>query len=123
MQSCQNCDRPILSFGQALVKCLNDGEGTFTVVNGKDYQEAFEINWGINVHVKNLLEKYDFSVLNKSLHTGIDVRHSGYTRRYLVSVQHRQSFKALYIEVLTNDSQNNKAAKIIISFHRPDLDR
>ena len=121
--SCQNCDCPILTFEQALGKCVKEGEGSFTVVKGQDYQDAFIINWGNDVHVKNLFEDYGFIVLYKELYEGIDVMHKGFKRRYLVSVQQRRTFKACYINVLTNDFSTNMAAKIIVSFHTPQLDR
>jgi hypothetical protein len=121
--SCQNCDGRILTFKQALGTCVNEGKGSFTVVKGQDYQDAFIINWGSTVQVKNLFDDYGFNVRNHHCYTGIDVKHKGYNCRWLVSVQQRSTFKACYIDVLTNDLSTNRAEKIIISFHTPQLDR
>lgn len=120
---CKDCNRPILTFAQALGKCVKERTGPFTVVKGQDYQDAFIISWGNRVQVENLFSDYGFRVLNRNFHQGIDVMHSGYKGRYLVSVQQDSTFKACYIDVLINDMDTTKAEKIIVSFHTPDIGR
>ena len=122
--SCQTCERPILlTFKQALGKCVHERGGPFTVVQGQDYQDAFIINWGNRVQVENLFDYYGFIVRDRTPYEGRDVMYRGYKRRYLVSVQQRSTFRECYIDVLTNDLTTMKAEKIIISFHTPNIGR